>query len=116
MNLLVQNLWLVPALPLFAAGAIAVLKQRRRALAASLAIGSMALALVLSCAAFVTTLGGRGALFREARNFDWFALGDTPVRLGRVLAPPPACLLVMATFLRPPTFTSHLPSIPRHHN
>src|SRR5712692_9954044 len=99
MTWLVQNLWLVPALPLFAAGAIAVLKQRRRTLAASLAIGSMVLALVLSGAAFVTTLGGRGALFREARNFDWFALGDTPVRLGWVLDPLAACMLVMVTFV-----------------
>src|SRR5438445_3593041 len=99
MTWLVQNLWLVPALPLFAAGAIAVLTQRRRTLAASLAIGSMVLALVLSCAAFVTTLGGRGALFREACNFDWFALGDTPVRLGWVLDPLTACMLVMVTFV-----------------
>src|SRR5258708_32241174 len=99
MTWLVQNLWLVPALPLFAAGAVGVVTQRRRTLAASLAIVSMALALVLSCAAFVTTLGGRGALFREARNFDWFALGDAPVRLGWVLDPLAACMLVMVTFV-----------------
>ncbi len=99
MTWLVQNLWLVPALPLLAAGASAVLKKRCRTLAASLAIGSMVLALVLACAAFAATLRGRGEVFREARNFDWFALGDTPVRLGWVLDPLAACMLVMVTFV-----------------
>src|SRR5437899_9759246 len=106
MKLLTQNLWLVPALPLFAAGAIAVLTQRRRTLAASLAIGSMVLALVLSCAAFVTTLGGRGALFRGAATFDWLARVATPVRLGGWLDPLPAGMLVMVRSAGPLTFIS----------
>ena len=52
----VQHLWLIPALPLAASGLGAILKQRQRRLAASLAIGSMILALLLSCVAFVVAI------------------------------------------------------------
>ena len=45
MDWVVHKLWLIPALPLVAAALSAVLKQRRRGLAASLAIGAMVLAL-----------------------------------------------------------------------
>ena len=54
---IVKNLWLIPALPLLAAGIIAVNKQPARKLAASLAIGSMALGFLLSLCAFSATLG-----------------------------------------------------------
>src|SRR5262249_21839563 len=91
------NLWLIPALPLLAAGLSALLKQRRRALAAALAIGSMVLAFALSCAAFVETLGGHAA--RQWVNFDWFTLGETTVKLGWVLDPLTAAMLVMVTFV-----------------
>ena len=37
MNWTVQSLWLIPALPLLAAGVSALLKQRHRRLAATLA-------------------------------------------------------------------------------
>jgi NADH:ubiquinone oxidoreductase subunit 5 (subunit L)/multisubunit Na+/H+ antiporter MnhA subunit len=96
---IVQNLWLIPTLPLLAAALSALLKQRRRTLAASLTIGSMALAFFLSCAAFVTTLGGHGEAVREVHNFDWFVLGETTLRLGWVLDPLTAAMLVMVTFV-----------------
>ena len=48
MNWLVQNLWLIPALPLLAAGLSALMKRSSRAASASLAIGSMVLAFFLS--------------------------------------------------------------------
>ena len=52
MTWIVQNLWLIPALPLLAAGLSALLKRPQRALSAGLAIGSMGASFVLSCVAF----------------------------------------------------------------
>ena len=57
MNWIVQYLWLIPALPLVAAGIIAVNKQPQRKLAASLAIGSMAIGFLLSLCALSATFG-----------------------------------------------------------
>ena len=58
-----QNLWLIPVLPLVAAGLSALAPQRHRKFAASLAIGSMVIALLLSCVAFadVVKIGATGA-------------------------------------------------------
>ncbi len=64
MTWIVQNLWLVPALPILAAGITALAKRRNRILAASLAIGSMAVSFLLSLCAFAHVLAlsshGRG--------------------------------------------------------
>ena len=101
-----QNLWLIPALPLLAAALSALAKQRHRKFAASLAIGSLALALILSCVAFVTLLfhSGKGETVRMFHNFEWFRFGDTNVpgtalRLGWVLDPLTAVMLVMVCFV-----------------
>ncbi len=93
----VRNLWLIPALPLLAAGVTALLKQRHRTLAASLAIGSMALAFFLACGAFARTLGEHAE--RQVHNFAWFQLGPTTLQLGWVLDPLTASMLVMVTFV-----------------
>lgn len=95
---IVQYLWLIPALPLLAAGISALAKQDQRKLAASLAIGSMVLGFFLSCAAFVTTLG-HSELFRQSYNIPWLLSGDTPVSIGWVLDPLTAAMLVMVTFV-----------------
>src|SRR5262245_1499169 len=97
MNWLIQNLWLIPALPLLAAGVSALLKRPARAAAASLAVGTMVLAFFLSWAAFVQTLAEPGQRF--IHNFDWFVLGETTFRLGWVLDPLTASMLVMITFV-----------------
>ncbi|MFA6544305.1 MAG: NADH-quinone oxidoreductase subunit L [Limisphaerales bacterium] len=96
---ILQNLWLIPVLPLLAAGISALLKRPNRSLAAGLAIGSMGASFLLSCAALVATLGKHGAASRQVFNFDWFALGDTVVRLGWVLDPLTAAMVVMITFV-----------------
>jgi NADH-quinone oxidoreductase subunit L len=57
MSLPVQFLFLIPLLPLLAAGMISVARQPNRRFAATLAIGAMAVAFLLSCAAFAGTLG-----------------------------------------------------------
>jgi NADH-quinone oxidoreductase subunit L len=94
---IVKYLGLIPAIPLLAAGAGALLKRERRQLAASLAIGGMAISFFLSCIAFVASLNGHP--FRETWNFRWFDLGTTGVPLGWVLDPLTAIMLVMVTFL-----------------
>jgi NADH-quinone oxidoreductase subunit L len=98
---LVQHLWLIPVLPLLAAGAGTLCRRPQRAVAASLAIGSMAAALVLSCAALVITLtsGAPAAGFRAVRNFDWFQVGEATVKLGWVLDPLTASMLVMVSLV-----------------
>ncbi len=101
MSLSPDNLWLIPTLPLLTAGLTAVCRRERRRLAAGMAIGSMALALGLSIAALARTLapGAGGAAYREVRNFDWFQLGGTTVKLGWVLDPLSAAMLVMVSLV-----------------
>jgi NADH-quinone oxidoreductase subunit L len=101
MSWIVQNLWLVPALPMLAAGVSALAKQRSRALAAGLAIGSMAGSFALSLAAFAHVLArhGAGQYAAETFSFGWFQLGDTWLRLGWVLDPLTAAMLAMVTFV-----------------
>jgi NADH-quinone oxidoreductase subunit L len=106
MDWIVYKLWLIPALPLLAAALSALLKQRRRRTAASLAIGTMVLAFGLSCLALVYALQhlGHGAGVRQTVNFFWFQFGDplaagTAVWLGWVLDPLTAVMLVMISFV-----------------
>jgi NADH-quinone oxidoreductase subunit L len=106
MDWIVQQLWLIPALPLVAAGLGALLKQRQRRFAAFLAVGSMVLALALSYVAFVNALGhaGHGAPAMQVVNFFWFQFGDpqvsdTALRLGWVLDPLAAVMLVMVSLV-----------------
>ena len=97
---IVKNLWLIPALPLFAAGIIAVNKQPARKLAAALAIGSMALGFLLSLCAFAATLGHHGdGVFREVFSFNWIQFGGQWMDIGWVLDPLTAIMLVMVTFV-----------------
>ncbi len=98
---IVNQLWLIPALPLLAAGIIALLRRPQRMPAAALAIGSMALAFLVSCVAFVATLqpeAGKGAV-QLTYNFAWFDLGGSALRLGWLLDPLTAGMLVMVTFV-----------------
>jgi len=99
MTWIVQNLWLIPALPIFAAGISALLKQRSRIPAASLAIGSMAISFLLSLCAFAYTLGQPAGAAPVTFNFPWFQFGDQWLQLGWVLDPLTAVMLVMVTFV-----------------
>jgi NADH-quinone oxidoreductase subunit L len=98
---IVQNLWLVPALPILAAGIIALAKQRNRVFAASLAIGSMTLSFLLSLCAFahVLWLSHRGEAELQVVNFRWFQFGNEWLRLGWMLNPLTAVMLLMVTFV-----------------
>ncbi len=101
MNWIVPNLWLIPALPLAAAAVTALARRPQRRFAATLAIGSMILAFALSCVAFVSTLGGHSGaeVERQVYNFNWFQFGDALLKLGWMLDPLTAVMLVMVTFV-----------------
>ena len=98
---MIHYLWLIPFLPLLAAGLSALAPQRQRRLAASLAIGSMASAFILSGVAFAAILHqhGSGESARQVFNFLWFQIGETWLKLGWVLDPLAAVMLVMVTFV-----------------
>src|SRR6266536_6263227 len=101
MSSLVQYLWLIPALPLLAAGITAFARRPQRKFAATLAIGSMSLAFVLSCIAFGSTLGGKpgSEVERHVYNFNWLQFGDAWLQLGWVIDPLAAVMLVMVTLV-----------------
>ncbi len=98
MSWIVHNLWLIPGLPIVAAGLSALAPRRHRRFSASLAIGSMAVSFLLSLCAFSRALGAPGSS-REVFNFPWFELGNTWLRIGWVLDPLSAVMLVMVTFV-----------------
>ena len=100
-SFITRLLWLIPALPIVAAGFIAVLKQPRRKLASSLAIGSLGISLLIAILAFVHVLSGwsHGHAVREVVNFSWLQVGTQAVELGWVLDPLAAVMLVMVTFV-----------------
>ena len=92
-------LWLIPLFPLVAAGVGAVCGRARRRTSAGLAIGSMAVALVLSVVAFVSTLTAQpeAGVARATRRVDWLGVGESTLALGWVLDPLSACMLVMVS-------------------
>ncbi len=94
-------LWLIPALPMVASGVIALLKQPRRKISATLSIGSLSFSLLLSLVAFGHVLAGwsHGAAVRETVNFTWIQFGSVHVDLGWVLDPLSAVMLVMVSLV-----------------
>jgi NADH-quinone oxidoreductase subunit L len=101
MTWIVQNLWLIPSMPVLAAILSAFAKQRNRRFAASVAIGSMSLSLMLSLTAFAQVLhfSGKGIEAKQVFNFPWFQIGNEWLKLGWVLDPLTAVMLVMVTFV-----------------
>jgi len=94
---LIANLWLVPAVPLAASLAILSLANSRRAGAVALAIVGQVAAFILAIAAFLPTLEEPGRRFFH--NFTWFIFGEHAVRIGWVLDPLTAGMLLMITFV-----------------
>ncbi len=96
-----QMLWLIPALPIVAAGVSALLGQPRRKTAAGLAIGSMSFSLLLALAAFAHVVGSwaGGVAARETVSLTWIQVGAVNVDLGWVLDPLSAAMLVMVTLV-----------------
>ena len=94
---IVSNLWLIPALPLAASLIILGLGKARRNAAALLATFGQTAALILAIVAFLPTLGAPG--FRAVHSFTWFTFGEHAVRVGFILDPLTAAMLVMITFV-----------------
>ncbi len=94
---IVPNLWLIPACPLVIALIILSLNSARRKASAALAIGGQLIAFALAVSAFVPTLQAPG--WRAVHNFTWFNFGEQSLRLGWMLDPLTAAMLVMITFV-----------------
>ena len=97
MTIAAENLWLIPALPLLAAGIGALTPRSGRSLAAGAAIGAMVASFIVSCFALATALADPAA--HLVYNFSWFDLGTSTLRLGFLLDPLTAFMCVMVTFV-----------------
>ena len=87
-------LWLIPLLPLLAAGLLSISSNRTVANFAS--IGAMAGSFIFSLLAMGKTLRLNGRYFW---NFEWLRFGNESLQLGFVIDPLSACMLVMVTFV-----------------
>jgi len=90
-------LWLLPAVPLAVSLMILNLGPSRRAEAGTLAILGQIGALALAVTAFLPTLRAPG--WRAFQNFTWFTFGGNALRIGWVLDPLGAAMLVMITLV-----------------
>lgn len=97
MMITAQQVWLIPGLPLLAAAIGALTPRRGRRLAAGAAIGAMAAAFLISCAALCSALANPA--LHAFHNFAWFDLGSSALRLGWLLDPLTAFMCVMVTFV-----------------
>ena len=93
MNSVIVYLWLVPAVPFALSLAILNLPRSARRSAATLAVIGQVVALILSIFALAATLQTRD--FRAFQNFTWFTFGEQTLRLGFILDPLGAAMLVM---------------------
>src|SRR5262249_38833472 len=89
----VPYLWFIPAAPFAVSFVILSLSSARRKSASALAVTGQVLALAMSIVAFAVTLQRPG--FRAVQNFSWFKFGEQALRLGFVLDPLAAAMLVM---------------------
>src|ERR1700736_1529227 len=97
MNWITNHIWLIPTIPLVASLLILAFgKSARRAAAAGAIIGQNA-ALTMSIFAFVPTLHSHG--FRSVQNFTWFTFGEQTLRIGFVLDPLAATMLLLITLV-----------------
>ena len=87
------NVWLIPAAPLVASILILAFGKAARRAAAAVAILGQIAALTMSIFAFVPTLHSHG--FRAIQNFTWFTFGEQILRIGFVLDPLAAAMLMM---------------------
>src|SRR5262249_25750907 len=85
---IVSNLWLFPAVPFAAAVVILSISKSGRKRVAALA---------MSVVVLLPTLRTDG--FRPVQNFTWFTFGDQALRLGFVLDPLAAAMLMMTSLV-----------------
>ncbi len=87
------NVWLIPAAPILAALLILAFGKAARREAAAFSVTGQLAALTMSIFAFVPTLHSNG--FRSIQNFTWFTFGEQTLRIGFVLDPLAAAMLLM---------------------
>jgi NADH-quinone oxidoreductase subunit L len=92
-----NNVWLIPAAPIAASLLILAFGKAARRAAAGVAILGQIAALTMSIFAFVPTLYSHG--FRAIQNFTWFTFGDQSLRIGFVLDPLAAVMLLMISLV-----------------
>ena len=94
---IVSNLWLIPAVPLAISLVVLSLANPQRSIAALLAIFGQIVAFILAIMAFLPTLQMPG--FRAVHNFTWFTFGNQALRIGWMLDPLAAAMMVMITLV-----------------
>jgi NADH-quinone oxidoreductase subunit L len=92
-----DNVWLVPATPIVAALLILGFGKHARRAAAGVAVLGQIAALIMSIFAFIPTLHVHG--FRAVENFTWFTFGEQSLRIGFILDPLAAAMMVMITLV-----------------
>jgi len=96
-NWIATALVLIPLLPLAAAIGITILPPSQKKVAAGMAVGALGISCVLAFALFIQTAFNH--LPRFTHTFDWLQMGAATLRLGIVLDPLTAVMLVMVTFV-----------------
>ena len=102
LNDVVHILWLIPFLPLLAAGLLALAPRLGKKGVSFLAVGAMAASCVLSVLAFWATLGeskSEGEVWRQTVNIQWFSMGTASMEIGWVLDPLAAVMSVVVAFV-----------------
>jgi NADH-quinone oxidoreductase subunit L len=94
---IVSHLWMAPAAPLAASLLILTLGRSRRGGAAAAAIAGQIIALCVAVCAFLPTISAPG--WRAVHNFTWFMFGDSALRIGWLLDPLSAAMLLMITLV-----------------
>ena len=97
----ISYIWLIPGLPVLSALILSFFPASSRKGAAYFACGSMALSFIASLICFSMTNDSSGGVTiqRLTYNFTWFDVGSTTVRIGWLLDPLNAIMLVMVTFI-----------------
>jgi NADH-quinone oxidoreductase subunit L len=97
MSWIVTNLWLIPAVPLAASLIILSLVNSRRSAAAALAVIGQIAAFALSILSFLPTVQVPG--YRSVHNFTWFTFGEQTLRIGWMIDPLAAAMLLMISLV-----------------
>src|SRR6516225_5645436 len=98
MNSWIMNtVWLIPATPIVVALLILSFGKTAPGLSAVFAVIGQIAALIMSFVAFFPTLHVHG--FRGVENFTWFTFGDQHLRIGFVLDPLAAAMMLMISLV-----------------
>ncbi len=90
-------LWMIPLLPLLAAGWLAVYEPKDKRTAAYIAIWAMGFSFLFSYVAMARVLAT--SQHQIVDNFTWLTFGETALRLGVLLDPLSAIMVLMVTFV-----------------